>query len=88
MAASLGCMPTYETTSVLPLAGTLMVREPAVLVTAFAVVFFMETVASATGAPLSSVTVPVIFLPCEKEVRKESVHSNAVSTLGQTYFFI
>jgi len=51
-------------------------------------VFFAATVAPIRGAPLSSLTVPVILFCCENEMVKESVHINNSTTLVRVNFTI
>ncbi len=58
--------PTYDTTSVLPLAGTLMVYSPSALVVVPTLVPFTKMFAPWIGAPLASVIFPETVRPCAK----------------------
>ena len=48
--------------------------------------FLAATVAATRGVPLSSLTVPVIFLCCENEIVRERVHINNNATLLRVNF--
>ena len=64
IATSCGCIPTYENTSVLALAGTSIRYTPLISVTVPIVVPFTSTVAAITSSPVWSFTTPVTVFTC------------------------
>ena len=73
--------PTELITRVLAVAGTVIRNVPSAPVEAPALVPLAETVAPWRGAPLSSVTLPVIVFVWEKADSVKSTHNSILLTL-------